>query len=172
MSDQPRSVYIPRLNGWLTNCWKLFGRTAPRQFDRGPRRVGQGPSGRSPGMLSSADWRQNGIWRMRALDHVTILGQIIATLSSKEKSMVSVKGSRFNVDLKFRILMPLAVTLVASVLAPSVVRAQSWTALNHQPCSPGQPCFFPGTALLLTDGTDGAGQRRQQLVQIDARQYG
>src|SRR5215469_14646185 len=89
--------------------------------------------------------------------------------------MVSVKGSRFNVDLKFRILMPLAVTLVASVLGPSVVRAQSWTALNHQPCSPGQPCFFPGTALLLTDGTvmaqDNGGSNWYRLMPDNTGSY-
>jgi len=89
--------------------------------------------------------------------------------------MVSVKGSRFNVDLKFRILMPLAVTLAASVLGPSVVRAQSWTALNHQPCSPGQPCFFPGTALLLTDGTvmaqDNGGSNWYRLMPDNTGSY-
>jgi hypothetical protein len=67
--------------------------------------------------------------------------------------MVLLMGLRFNVDLKSRILALLTVTLAAFAVGPSVVRAQTWTALNHQPCSPGQPCFFPGTALLLTDGT-------------------
>src|SRR5207249_3881859 len=42
--------------------------------------------------------------------------------------------------------------LVVSQAWPNIVSAQSWTAMNHQPCSVGQPCFFPGTALLLTDG--------------------
>ena len=35
------------------------------------------------GCFSSADWRQNGIWMMRALNHVTILGQIISNLNFK-----------------------------------------------------------------------------------------
>ena len=35
----------------------------------------------------------------------------------------------------------------------SIASGQSWNPLQHQPCSPGQPCFSPGTALLLTDGT-------------------
>src|SRR5207248_2467842 len=50
-------------------------------------------------------------------------------------------------------LLPLALTLLVSLLNSSVAGGQSWTALNHQPCTAGQPCFFPGTALLLTDGT-------------------
>lgn len=36
---------------------------------------------------------------------------------------------------------------------PSTAGAQSWTPLQHQPCSAGQPCFDPGTSLLLTDGS-------------------
>ena len=44
--------------------------------------------------------------------------------------------------------------ILACLLTWSLVAsAQSWTPLNHQPCSVGQPCFLPGTALLLTDGT-------------------
>jgi hypothetical protein len=47
----------------------------------------------------------------------------------------------------------IGIVLVILLTWPSAVGAQHWTALNHQPCSPGQPCFFPGTALLLTDGS-------------------
>ena len=47
----------------------------------------------------------------------------------------------------------LGAALILSLACPNIVRAQFWTALNHQPCSAGQPCFGPGTALLLTDGT-------------------
>lgn len=50
-------------------------------------------------------------------------------------------------------LVVLGPALIFSLAWPNVVGAQFWTALNHQPCSAGQPCFFPGTALLLTDGT-------------------
>ena len=61
--------------------------------------------------------------------------------------MVPIRGIRVTP------LLPLALTLLVSLFGSSVADAQSWTALNHQPCSPGQPCFGPGTALLLTDGT-------------------
>jgi hypothetical protein len=50
-------------------------------------------------------------------------------------------------------LRTLGIALVFSLAWPNVAGAQSWTPLNHQPCSAGQPCFLPGTALLLTDGT-------------------
>jgi hypothetical protein len=50
-------------------------------------------------------------------------------------------------------LRTLGIVLVVSLTWPNVASAQSWTALSHQPCSAGQPCFLPGTALLLTDGT-------------------
>jgi hypothetical protein len=50
-------------------------------------------------------------------------------------------------------LQTLGIVLVVSLTGLNVAGAQSWTALNHQPCSTGQPCFLPGTALLLTDGT-------------------
>ena len=56
-----------------------------------------------------------------------------------------------------------------------VARAQSWTPLNNQPCSPGQPCFFPSTALLLTDGTviaqDVGGSSWFQLIPDNSGSY-
>ena len=42
---------------------------------------------------------------------------------------------------------------LALLTMSNIAGAQSWTPLQHQPCSAGQPCFNPGTALLLTDGT-------------------
>jgi hypothetical protein len=48
---------------------------------------------------------------------------------------------------------PRLVLLLVILAGSKAVDAQTWTALNHQPCSSGQPCFFPGTALLLTDGS-------------------
>jgi hypothetical protein len=44
------------------------------------------------------------------------------------------------------------IALLFSLASPNIAHAQSWTPLNHQPCSTDQPCFLPGTALLLTDG--------------------
>ena len=55
--------------------------------------------------------------------------------------------------LRVKILLALAVVLILCLAWPSFAGAQSWTALNNQPCSGAEPCFFPGTALLLTDGT-------------------
>lgn len=46
-----------------------------------------------------------------------------------------------------------AVGVLCLALFSNFAYAQSWTPLQHQPCSAGQPCFDPGTALLLTDGT-------------------
>ena len=42
---------------------------------------------------------------------------------------------------------------LALLMLSGIAGAQSWSPLQHQPCSPGQACFSPGTALLLTDGT-------------------
>lgn len=53
----------------------------------------------------------------------------------------------------------LGIVLVVSLASCGIAAAQSWTPLNNQPCSTGQPCFSPLTPLLLTDGTvmvDGA----------------
>jgi len=67
------------------------------------------------------------------------------------------------------------VALILLLTRPNVVRAQFWTALNHQPCSVGQPCFFPGTALLLTDGTvmaqDSGGSNWYRLTPDDTGSY-
>ena len=47
----------------------------------------------------------------------------------------------------------LQILCLALLAMSNIAGAQSWSPLQHQPCSPGQPCFSPGTALLLTDGT-------------------
>ena len=51
------------------------------------------------------------------------------------------------------VLHTLGIVLIFLLTRPNIARAQSWTPLSHQPCSDGQPCFGPGTALLLTDGS-------------------
>ena len=50
-------------------------------------------------------------------------------------------------------LRTLGILFVVSLTWSNIAAAQSWTPLNHQPCSTGQPCFLPGSALLLTDGS-------------------
>ena len=54
--------------------------------------------------------------------------------------------------MKFRV-NGLEMLCLALLMMSNIVSAQSWSPLQHQPCSPGQACFSPGTALLLTDGT-------------------
>jgi hypothetical protein len=89
--------------------------------------------------------------------------------------MVTEKDAIFAGSLKVRILLTFALTLVAFLALPKVTGAQSWTALNHQPCSPGQPCLFPGTALLLTDGTvlvqDNGGSNWYRLIPDNTGSY-
>ncbi len=46
-----------------------------------------------------------------------------------------------------------ALLMLSGIVLSSIADAQSWSPLQHQPCSPGQACFSPGTSLLLTDGT-------------------
>jgi hypothetical protein len=72
--------------------------------------------------------------------------------NGREKKMVPANKDRLSVAVKVKICLAFAVFLTTSSL-DCVARAQSWAALDHQPCSAGQPCFLPGTALLLTDGT-------------------
>jgi len=67
--------------------------------------------------------------------------------------VVPAESCRLAVAVKIKMCLAFAVFLMTSLLDCRMARAQSWTPLNHQPCSAGQPCFFPGTALLLTDGT-------------------
>lgn len=54
--------------------------------------------------------------------------------------------------MKFRVNAVGTLCLVLLAIS-NIAGAQSWTPLQKQPCSAGQPCFNPGTALLLTDGT-------------------
>jgi hypothetical protein len=63
------------------------------------------------------------------------------------------ESCRLAVAVKIKMCLAFAVFLMTSLLDCRMARAQSWTPINHEPCSAGQPCFFPGTALLLTDGT-------------------
>jgi hypothetical protein len=89
--------------------------------------------------------------------------------------MIPEKNAIFAGDQKVKALLALAVTLVVFLAGPRVAGAQSWTALNHQPCSLGQPCFFPGTALLLTDGTvmaqDNGGRTWYRLIPDNTGSY-
>jgi hypothetical protein len=55
--------------------------------------------------------------------------------------------------MSLNLLRILGILFVVSLTWSNIAGAQSWTPLNHQPCSAGQPCFAPGTALLMTDGS-------------------
>lgn len=47
----------------------------------------------------------------------------------------------------------LGLSVLTCMLAIAAAGQGYWTPLTNQPCQPGQPCFYAGTAFLMTDGT-------------------